>query len=251
MKMTLLEIVQNILSAMDSDEVNSIHDTVESEQVAKVVKETFYELFGPLTIPEHKSIVKLQGYGDLTRPNYLKIPDNVKRIDWIKYRNVHNVDRFDDLDYYTPEDFFQRVLQTTINNDNIQSVTDTSGVSYYIKTNESPRFYTVMNDRDLIFNSYDATYDSTLQGSKTFAWGTLNQEWELQDDFIPPIDEELFPLLLAETKSVCFINIKQVASQKEEQRARRQKLAFQHRKYKDEQQKKSYWNTGLNYGRNR
>ena len=44
-KMTLLEMTQNILSAMDSDAVNSIGDTVESLQVADVIVETYYELF--------------------------------------------------------------------------------------------------------------------------------------------------------------------------------------------------------------
>ena len=42
MKMTLLDITQSILSAMDSDYANSIGDTVEAEQVATIVKETYY-----------------------------------------------------------------------------------------------------------------------------------------------------------------------------------------------------------------
>ena len=41
MKYTLLEIVQEILSDMDSDEVNSIDDTVESQQVASIVRSAY------------------------------------------------------------------------------------------------------------------------------------------------------------------------------------------------------------------
>jgi len=37
MKMTLLEMVQNILSDMDSEEINSISDSNEAEQIAKVI----------------------------------------------------------------------------------------------------------------------------------------------------------------------------------------------------------------------
>ncbi len=44
MKYTLLEIVQEILSDMDSDEVNSIDDTTESEQVATIVKSTYLSM---------------------------------------------------------------------------------------------------------------------------------------------------------------------------------------------------------------
>jgi len=40
-KMTVLEIVQDILNDIDGDEVNSIDDTLESEQVAQIVKSTY------------------------------------------------------------------------------------------------------------------------------------------------------------------------------------------------------------------
>ena len=39
-KKNLLEIVQNILSDMDSEEVNTISDTVEAMQVAQIVETT-------------------------------------------------------------------------------------------------------------------------------------------------------------------------------------------------------------------
>ena len=41
-KKNLLEIVQNILSDMDSQEVNSISDSIEAMQVAQIVETTFY-----------------------------------------------------------------------------------------------------------------------------------------------------------------------------------------------------------------
>lgn len=43
-KLTLLDIVQDILSDMDSDTVNSITDSVESLQIAQIVKTTFFEI---------------------------------------------------------------------------------------------------------------------------------------------------------------------------------------------------------------
>ena len=44
MRNTLLQMVQSILSDMDSEAVNSISDTVEAEQVASVIQDTFFEL---------------------------------------------------------------------------------------------------------------------------------------------------------------------------------------------------------------
>ncbi len=42
MRRTLLDMVQEILSDMDSDEVESIDDTVEAEQVVSILKSTYY-----------------------------------------------------------------------------------------------------------------------------------------------------------------------------------------------------------------
>jgi hypothetical protein len=41
-KMTLLEIVQDVLNDMDSDEVNSISDTVEATQIANICRSVYY-----------------------------------------------------------------------------------------------------------------------------------------------------------------------------------------------------------------
>ena len=43
-KLTLLNMTQNILSEMDSDEVNGIADTVESTQVAHIIETMYYDL---------------------------------------------------------------------------------------------------------------------------------------------------------------------------------------------------------------
>lgn len=241
MKMTLLEMTQNVLSALDSDEVNSIFDTVESQQVAAVIKETYEEQFGTIEVPEFRSVVKLVGLGDLTKPNYLKFPTYVSSIDWIKYRDTHNNNRFKEVTYYKPEEFFEKVLQNTTASNYVSLVTDPSGVQYYIKTNEAPSVWTSLDDNLIAFDSYDSNYDSTLQASKTFAWGQVEPTFQLQDDFIPFLDSTFFPLLLAEAKSTCFINFKQISSSKEEQRARRQRIRMQHKKYRTRAQEyKSY-----------
>ena len=45
MKQTLLQMTQSILSDMDSEAVNSISDTVEAQQIASVIEDTFYNIF--------------------------------------------------------------------------------------------------------------------------------------------------------------------------------------------------------------
>ena len=60
MRMTLLEIVQDVLNDIDSDNVNSIRDTVESEQVAAIVKSCYFEMIGNRNWPHLKKLFQLE-----------------------------------------------------------------------------------------------------------------------------------------------------------------------------------------------
>ena len=83
--MTLLDMVQNILSALNADPVNTISETVASEQVAEIVKETYFDIFNDVCIAEREGIIKLDPLSDPLHPNYLKCPQNAKALKFIKY----------------------------------------------------------------------------------------------------------------------------------------------------------------------
>ena len=51
--------VQNILSDMDSEEVNSVSDTNEAEQIAEVLEATYHNMVSSRFIPEHSQTIKL------------------------------------------------------------------------------------------------------------------------------------------------------------------------------------------------
>ena len=86
-KMALLEMTQNILSAMESDEVNSIGDTVESLQVAEEIRTSYDVLFSNYEWPSLEGFVNLQALQDLDRPTHMRIPDDVEEIYWIQYNH--------------------------------------------------------------------------------------------------------------------------------------------------------------------
>src|SRR6476661_687590 len=102
MAKTLLNLTQNILSAMDSDEVNSVYDTVEALQVATIIIETLESEFNNIDIPSFNKIVQLQSVSDTSRPNYLKYGDDVGSIKWLKYRDDRNHSRYKDVIYLDP-----------------------------------------------------------------------------------------------------------------------------------------------------
>lgn len=223
-KMTLLSMVQNILSALDSDEVNSISDTVESMQVAEVVRETYDELFSNTDKPSLMALAQLDAMSDTNLPNYMLIPQDVDNVYWIKYDYQTEGDTdYQEVKYATPQEFLSWTGQRR-GADYCTEVRDPSGVRFWIDTTKNPQYWTSFDNETIIFDSFDSDLDTTLQNSKSLAWVSKTAEFSLSDDYIPPIDAKHFPMLLAESKSVCFINIKQVSSAKEEQRSKRQRV---------------------------
>jgi len=255
-KMTLLEMTQNILSAMNSDEVNSITDTVESQQVADEIKNTYLDLYTNRDIPSLEGVINLEWTGDTDRPHTLQVPSSFVRIKWVKYLNFRASSNpgYQLVTYLDPEEFIKRVVElgpsdfgtyTTV------PLLDTGSVEYTIATDKAPDFYTIFNnDNVLVFDSFDAAEESHLTGSNSLAWGIGDLSFNLDDDFIPPIPSSLFPHLLSEAKSACFINIKEVANSKEEQRARRQLVRSQFRLNKTNEGRKGVFDA-VDYSRKR
>lgn len=238
MKMTLLQMTQNILSAMDGDAVNSISDTVESMQVATTIVETYDELYAGQVNPNMKSLVKLDALGDVANPTFMRIPDTVKSIDWIRYNGKL-------IRYVEPEEF----LNSTFDQTGGMIITDpTFSANFYIYTDADPTTWTTFDGVTVVFNGYDNTADSTLQQSKTVCWGQLNPVFTLADgSYAPFLRADDYPGLLAEAKSVCFINYKQVSNSKSEQQSRRQRVRRQADQWSLNQRKPS--SRGNDYGR--
>lgn len=235
-KLTLLEIVQSILNDMTSDKVNSISDTEESEQVASIVKDTYFNLLNTLDkVPENFELVKLDALGDSTRPNFLKIPERVTGIQKIRYDvSLTSLKQYKVIDWLSPEDFLDRIYTRNSDASNIITVldTDTSEVPLLIQNDKQPDCYTLFDDQYVVFDSYDADVEDTLEEDKSLVYAQVEPTWTASDTFVPDLDSNLFPLLLAEAKSMCFVNLKEVANPKVEQTARGQKVSIQNNKKK-------------------
>lgn len=251
---TLLDLTSNILSAMDSDEVNSINDTVESYQVATIILETLEAEFNNIEIPSLDRVLKLQSVSDLNRPNYLRYGDDVGNIDWLRYRDAHNGNRYKLVTYVPPTQFFDRaaLLTATSGYASMKEVTDPSGVTYWIRSNSAPTFYTSVDNDYLIFDSYDADAEDTLENVNSFALGKIELfNNSMTDDYVPPIPASMFPLLLAEAKATCFLTLKQMPSPKSEQIARRQRSRIQNNIYKSRKAGYPYASSKFDFSRNR
>jgi hypothetical protein len=228
-KLTLLDMVQRILSSLDSDPVNSYTDTIESEQVAFIIRDTYADLINNIEIPEHRTLVTLTALADAATPTHMTIPAGIRRIDEVRYNKVKSGSTardYERITYVEPEVFLHRTLMRDSDASTNQIVT-VDGGEVLIQNDKAPEFYSSFDDETLIFDSFDSGVDSTLQSSKFIVWAIQSPVFTLSDVFIPDIDENLFPLLLNESKSVAYIELNQRANPKAEQVALRQKIRWQ------------------------
>lgn len=235
MRYTLLEATQLILSALDGDEVNSYSDTTESLQVAQILKSIYYDLATDLDLPSHETLFELDASGDSLKPTLMTVPSNVCQINWIKYNNKLSTDTNSNYRYVEWMDFEtfscrQNALYTQ-SSDIAQMSFTNNGETFEMmyKSNAMPLFYTSMDNYTLIFDSYDADEDTTLQKSKTQCHGSVYPSFTLSDSFTPDLDPTQFSLWLNAAKTRAFAELKQAANQESAAYARRQRIVVQKR----------------------
>lgn len=225
MKKSVLKIVQDILNDMDSDEVNSIDDTIESQQVASILEQTYYEMMGNRNWPHTRKLFQLEPSGDLDKPNYLRLPEGLKELVFFKYEKQKDGDTktvLQDVKYKEPEDFLNFISSRNSDNDNVTEVIDTGGSKILIYNNAAPQYWTSFDDTYLVCDSYDRSVDDTLRKAKTQALGYIIPQFLKVDDFIPDFPIDAFPAYIEECKSTAFYTLKQTINQKSEQKASRQ-----------------------------
>lgn len=225
MKKTLLEIVRDILNDLDADEVNSIDDTIEAQQVANIVKQCFEEMTSNRNWKHTRKLIQLEPSGDVTKPNYLRLPERLKELESFSY-DKRKVDQdyavLQAVKYKEPDEFLRYVSNRNGDNEGVVEIKDYSGISLLIRNDQAPQYWTSFDDTYLVTDSYDKEVDDTLKKSKTACIGYLSPTWEHTDDAIPDLPEEAFSALTEEAKSTAFVVIKQTANQKAEQKAGRQ-----------------------------
>jgi hypothetical protein len=251
MKLTLLNYVQNILSSMSSDEVNSISDSPESLQVAEIVKTTFFNITARAHLHEQKKLFQLDSSLSSLQPTLMTIPEGIKSVEWIKYFDADTSANMYKYVTILPvqqfADYVNGYNTADTNVDTLNFTVDSETFLFNYKNDVTPRYCTVISDFYVIFDAFNEVLDSTLQSNKTQCFGDEEPVWRMEDTFIPLLDDEQVPLLLNESKSLAFFELKQTPHVKAEQEAKRQWSSLQRDKSKDN--KPSYFDQLPNYGR--
>ena len=237
-KRTLLDMVQDILGFLSLDDVNAIGDTAESTEVAKIIRNTYFDLLTNKRIPEHNQLFTLTGLADSTKPTIMRIPDTIEELRWIRYNNRISAsdtrNRFTRIDYLTPEEFILRSnsRDSTDTTNNGTETEPTAGLTICYTKVLNPVHWTTFDDEYVIFDGYDSTIDSTLTASKTQCYGKVEPTFTLSDNFTPDMDANLFPLLFSVSKAVASIEVKKEAAPAAQAAARGHLISHQNNKYR-------------------
>lgn len=227
MRYTLLKMTQLILSAMDSDEVNSIYDTAEAQQVVDQIETTYNHLAATLDFPDNWDFFEFEPSLELSKPTVMTLPSNVARLEWVQYDVTEPGSTVRKTKSLLPMDrvsFFRRMDNLDSSAANVYQydlLVDAATFDVRGYNDRDPTYYTTNDDHTLIFDNYDASVGQTLVGNRTKCYGMLIPEFIRDDDFIPSLEPRQFTLFFNEAKAACFADLKQVQNVKAEQRARR------------------------------
>lgn len=237
MKFTLLEMAQEILGSMQSEEVNSIDDTTEAYDVAKLIRSVYYDLAIEIGLPEHEGLFELNASGDPDKPTLMTVPDTVSLLRNVKYNIKSDEDEnanYQDIVFLPFQDFYEMQRGYQEQEDNVgEMIFTTNGEDFEVmyKSDKHPQWFTTFDDHTLIFDSYDSDLDTTLQKSKTMCMGIIFPTFSLTNNFTPDLDPTQFSLLKNRAKVRAFTEMKQQRNPEAEKETRNQKIKTQKNKW--------------------
>lgn len=243
MKYTLLSLVQEYQDRTSGFAVDSIFDSDETQQVATIAEAVFYDLETKNREAEFTNdLILATSSGDVTKPNYLQLPSKLYRVHDSKLHYL--VDgKYKQLMYLKPDDFLSLVSDTEA--DNVEIITDFSGVQLPIVNNKAPSFYTTFDGQYLVTDSYDSDEETTLQSFKTRLFGSVSSVFLLEDDFEIPLPENLHPLYRDMVLAECYEALREEPAPPTVQRRVRAGLA----KLQQRHQRVGSAGRRVNYGR--
>lgn len=216
---TFLEIVKYILSELESDDVDSISETVESEQVARICIRVFSNLIAGRDWPHLDKVVQLAELS--TMSTGFKLDPEMRKILNVKYNKLLEVgdrDRYVELPFVPWTEFIKHLEQRdSLSPDVIVQTTIDGLVSLNILTNKQPEYYTVYSNDFLVLDSFNQDIEPRAATTSLQVFGSMLPMVKLEDTFKFNLPLEDHPWFINECINYCYVNIKQSVNPKLEQ----------------------------------
>lgn len=144
MKLTLLEIVQDMLTATDSENVTSVGETEDAGMCVNIANREFEMLISKFRWRHTRAFAKLQVTAE---ENEMILPTSAIAI---KPDSLYYAD--DRVFFMGEEDFLAFTITRSTSETNIE---DSNGIKIY--NDRNPQFYTSFDDETLVFDSIPTT----------------------------------------------------------------------------------------------
>lgn len=205
--MTVAQMVDDILNDMDSDPVDAITDTEESRQVVEIIKKTYFKIIDSREWPFLFNMFQVVET-DANTPTEMTLPATVTRLKYIKYNGTLT-------SYLEPQKFMNTLDVRNTGDANVDAETDSSGITLKIINDADPTYYTIFQERRVVFDSYTSGTESFLATANTQGYGQVYPSWTDDDGtFTPTLPVDMFNLLLEDAKSTAFLVLKQASNPK-------------------------------------
>lgn len=227
MKLSLIDIVQEILNDIDGEYVNSIGDTDEALQVASIVRSSFFDIIYRKDWPHLKKVAGLDSLSNSLYPTYLKLPERIFQLFELRYRTTRlgeSLERTHIIKYMEPSDFLQNAEGYNNTSANVERLQLLDGTYLNFRNDRAPTYYTSFDDEHVVFDSYDKEVEDTLQGIHSSAIYYEAPIFKLEDSFVPDLPRSAFTGFIEEAKSAASVKVRQVEDLKAEQRAKRHSI---------------------------
>jgi hypothetical protein len=178
-KFTVLRLVQRVLSRLGLHNISTLGDSEEDVQVLELLNSQYEELVADFPWAHRQEFFNLE----VTATDHImRLPDDVLSFEWIKYDGKY-------VQYVTPER-----MDSMLNRDTTPANVDANGAF----NDRDPQYWTSINDREIIFNSYDSSLvsaDTTVFG-RTMPNAFFTSDAEELD--LPPVLNTLLEYMMLE-----------------------------------------------------
>ena len=226
MKMTILEMTQEILTSMGGDEVNSIDDTTEAGDISRLIRRCYFDLINHLKPHEHYRLFELEATSSAS-PTLMTMPTDISFLEWVKYDNATTEDddtKFLEVDFLDLKTFLERMYTLDADDTEVEEFTYTDtgdSINFLCYNDRMPTVFTTYNDNLLIFDAYDSSEETNLQETNTLCYGRELPTFTLSDSFTPDLDAQQFSILVNKAKLLCFSELRQTEHKVAEREERR------------------------------
>ena len=223
MRYTNLKLLQQVARALNSDEVDLVDETLESQDILGIMERTLDDILGR----RHWEFMR-DKLGVMTAGNSViqtTLPIQLVRLQELQYRDTSIVEgKYTKLIYMESQDFIRRLQSNDKAASNTDEV-DIGGVKVWPRNDVRPMFYTSLDELTILVDSYDISEDATgIDATKMSVLGILKPVFDFtitSGAITQAIPEQMFNYWLWETIAVASSELRQVSNQRAERSARR------------------------------